>query len=259
MSLEQQRWVAYISGEKKRLEREEILRFLAVLENYTPWIEHRGGCGAYLELGGARRLLGHPFEVLSRLQGELARSGLRTSSGLGANKLFSLAAADIAETGEVFWVLPQGEREFLDRMQVGRWLEMETTRRTRTMDDRPLLASQAKDLDARSKTPNGMIEQMRGLGIERVGDLAAVDPAWVKRVWGEWGLALRQQALGFDPRPVVRLLPGSEDNVFQPGLFLPEGKEEKLSILIRVAAFLQKKYGRDAAQISQKSEGRSKK
>ncbi|MCX6350187.1 MAG: hypothetical protein NTV79_11940, partial [Candidatus Aureabacteria bacterium] len=95
---------------------------------------------------------------------------------------------------------------------------------------------------------NGMIDQMRRLGIERVGDFAAADPAWVKRVWGEWGLVLRQQALGFDPRPVVRLLPGSEGSAFQPGLFPPEGREEKISILRRLVSRLRSRYGPEAAR-----------
>ena len=107
------RWVAYVSLARREAGRETIRRFLALLEEYTPWIEHDGGCRAYLELGGMRRIFGHPFALLSRIQSEIARRGLPTTAGLAANKSLSRAAADSAAGGGAFWVFPQGEKEDL--------------------------------------------------------------------------------------------------------------------------------------------------
>lgn len=212
------RWVAYLSSARRETRRGEIRRFLAILEDYTPWIEHDGGGNAYLELGGMRRIFGHPFPLLFRIQTKLARGGWAVSAGLGANKFLARAAADHPGTGDVFWILPQGEKEFLGILPVEAWEQ------------------------------RGIAEQMRSLGVERVGDLAAVDPDWVKRAWGERGLVLRQQALGFDPRPVTRLLPSRGGTVEQASLFPPAGAREKMSVLRRLVARLRERYGTPAAR-----------
>jgi len=225
-----QRWVAYLASASRETRRGEIRRFLALLEEYTPWVEHAGGCRAYLELGGARRFFGHPFPLLSRIRTELARSGLAISSGLGANKSLARAAADHSGIGGVFWVLDQGEKEFLGRMRIERWVG-ETDRGSG-------MAAGAK---------NRLIEQMRSLGIESVGDLAAIDPDWAKRAWGERGPVLRRLALGCDPRPVARILPDEGAVAEQLSLFPPDGRNEKLSILRRLVSRLRARYGPSAA------------
>jgi nucleotidyltransferase/DNA polymerase involved in DNA repair len=216
------RWVAYISSAPGTAGRKTIRRLFAILENYTPWIEHDGGGNAYLELGGMRRIFGHPFSLLFRIQTELARGGWAVSAGLGANKFFARAAADHSGTGGVFWILPQGEREFIDQLRIERW---------------------AGKIDRKSR-----VVQMRSLGVERVGDLAAIDPDWVKRAWGERGLVLRQQALGFDPRPVVRLLPNRGETAEQAHLFPPESAQEKTAVLRRLVSRLRSRYGSAAAR-----------
>ena len=219
-----QRWIAYLSSVRGGAGDAEIRRFLALLEEYTPWIEHDGGCRAYLELGGMRRIFGHPFALLSRIQSEIARRGLPTAAGLGANKSLSRAAADSTAGGGAFWVFPQGEKDFLGLLRVERWTETIASGKTK------------------------LALRMRELGIERVSDLAGIDPAWARRAWGEEGLVLRELARGCDPRPVTRRFPVSGETPVQPGLFPPEGADEKLMILRRLVSRLRERYGPRAAR-----------
>ena len=210
----QVRWVSYVSSPARR-EREE--EFFSVLEEYTPEIEEESG-GAYLELSGVRRILGHPFTVISRIGEEFSRRGLRASFGLGPSKLIARAAAAGAGEGEVFWVIAQGARSFLDDLPVKNWPGLE----------------------------GGRAEELAALGITRLGELARIDPYWIRRVWGEKGTVLWNQARGFDPRPVVRKLPRPAAPPL-PGLFPPSGKEEKKMVLRRVARYLRRRYGRGGA------------
>lgn len=218
MKNQQKRWVAYVSLPHRNYDPELVPRFLETLEDYTPWVEYRGRYKAYLELGGVRRLWGHPFRVIACIQEELSRSGIPAAFGLGSNKLLARSAAALAGEGEVLWILPRGERDFLKGLAVELWPELSRS----------------------------TVAQLRLLGIRRVGDLSLVDPFWVRRVWGEYGLLLWQQARGLDPRPVVRRLPFSVASFLpeEPSLFLPREKEEKLGILKQLVDFLRRKYGR---------------
>lgn len=199
----------------------DLGRFLTLLEDYTPRVEYRAGCSAYLELPEEWGRGGYPLETLERLGRELAALGIPAALGLGTNKLTARAAGELAGGGEAVWVLPQGEPDLLQGLPVGRWPGL------------------------RRKT----VSQLFRLGIRRVADLAAVDPFWVKRAWGESGLALREQSRGYDPRPVVRRVPPTDLSSLlpPPRLFPPQTKAEKLTVLKQLAAFLRRRHGPRAA------------
>ncbi|MFH1038164.1 MAG: hypothetical protein V1789_05785 [PVC group bacterium] len=216
---QRRRWIVYVHSPCCSTPRLE--RFLAILENHTPDVEYRRGCSAYLEFGEGREGDEHPLEVISRLHEDIAALGIPVSFGLGSSKLLARAAAALTDTREVLWILPQGETDFLQGLPVELWPGL------------------------RVKT----VTQLLRLGIRRVGDLASIDTFWVKRVWGEKGLVMREQARGFDPRPVVRRIPRTDVSPLlpQPRLFPPCGKAEKLTILRHLAVFLRSRYGRSAA------------
>lgn len=199
----------------------DLRRFLALLEEYTPRVEYRSGCSAYLELPEEWGRGEHPLEKLERLGRDLAALGIPVALGLGSNKFMARVAAELAEGREVLWVLPQGEPDILQGLPVRRWPGL------------------------REKT----VSQLFRLGIRRAGDLAAVDPFWVKRAWGKPGLALREQSRGFDPRPVVRRVPPTDLASLLPPdrLFPPRTKAEKLTVLKQLAAFLRRRHGPRAA------------
>ncbi len=195
----------------------DLGKFLALLEDYTSRVEYRSGCSAYLELPGEWGRGDHPLETLARLGRELSALGIPAALGLGSNKLTARAAAELAGGGEAIWLLPQGEPDLLQGLPVERWPGL------------------------RRKT----VTRLFRLGIRRVGDLAAVDPFWVKRAWGKPGLALREQARGFDPRPVIRRVPPTDLSSLlpPPRLFPPGNKSEKLTVLRQLSRFLRHRHG----------------
>ncbi len=216
---QKQRWIVYVHSPCRVTH--QLEQFLTILENHTPDVEYRRGCSAYLEFGEGSEGDEHPLEVIGRLQKEIAALDIPVSFGLGSNKLMARAAAALVDTREALWILPQGEKDLLQGLPVELWPGL------------------------RIKT----ISQLLRLGIRRVGDLARIDTFWVRRVWGEKGLAMREQARGFDPRPVVRRIPRTDISPLlpQPRLFPPCGKAEKLTVLRHLAVFLRSKYGRAAA------------
>lgn len=219
---QKQRWIVYISSPRRSTDR--LDKFLDILEKYTPWVEYRRGCSAYLEFGEGREDDEHPLVLIGRLRADLAKLDIPVSFGLGSTRFLARAAAEFTDPGEIFWILPQGEKDLIEGLAVELWPGIYP------------------------KT----VSQLLRLGIRRVGDLAGIDTFWVRRVWGDRGLVMREQARGFDPRPVTRRIPrtDAEPLLPQPRLFPPRGKSEKLAAISRVAAYLRHRYGRTAANLN---------
>ena len=118
------RWVVFISSPLRVTGRLED--FLKTLENYTPQVEYRRGCSAYLEFGLSRGGELHPLERLRRLRRDLARLGIPIFCGIGSNKFLARAAAALAGEGQGFWIRPEGEKDFLDGLAVEIWPGLET-------------------------------------------------------------------------------------------------------------------------------------
>jgi len=224
------RWIVYINSPRRSTD--QLDRFLEILESYTPWVEYRRGCSAYLEFDPGRSEDDHPLEIIGRLRKDLAVLGIPFSFGLGSTKLLARASVGLTDPGETLWILPQGEEDLIRGLSVELW---------------PGLYSKT-------------ITQLMHLGIRRVGELAGIDTFWVKRVWGERGLVMREQARGFDPRPVVRRIPRAPATpaLPQPRLFPPHGKSEKLTILSTLASFLRQRYGQKSAALKSHGNRNSK-
>ena len=224
------RWIVYINSPRRSTD--QLDRFLEILESYTPWVEYRRGCSAYLEFEKGRGEDEHPLELIGRLRKDLAVLGIPFSFGLGSTKLLARSSVGLTDPGETLWILPQGENDLIQGLSVELW---------------PGLYSKT-------------ITQLMHLGIRRVGELAGIDTFWVKRVWGERGLVMREQARGFDPRPVVRRIPRAPATpaLPQPRLFPPHGKSEKLTILSTLASFLRQRYGQKSAALKSHGNRNSK-
>lgn len=217
-----QRWVVYIDSPCRSTA--QLDRFLKILENYTPWVEYRRGCSAYLEFERSRTEEGHPLDLVVRLRKDLSVLGIPFSFGLGSTKLLARGSVNLINSGDILWILPQGEKDLIDGMSVELWPGL---------------------------YPKTIFQLIR-LGIRKMGDLGRIDTFWVKRVWGERGLVMREQACGHDPRPVLRRVPRPKAPLLlpQPRLFPPQGKSEKLSALSYLAESIRRRYGRKAARLS---------
>ena len=149
---------------------------LEVLQVYAPVIEPRGYGHAFLDLTGTGRLFGPPVDVAARVQREVrARLRLPVSVGVAANKLVSQAATTVVKPEPLLEVPGGAEASFLAPHPLDVLPELHPKVRRR-LDDYQL---------------------------DLIGELAAIPESALCAVFGGAGRALRAQARGIDPRPVL--------------------------------------------------------
>lgn len=155
-------------------------RFLGILQEYTPFIEPLGMDEAFLDMTGFDALYGPPShvarEIKARIRGEL---GITASAGIASSKVAAKVASDYGKPDGLLEVAP-GE-------------------------DAPFLAPLAVD-----KLPGvgqKVAAALSRLGIETVGQLAALPPFTLRRVFGVWGDLLHLWANGKDHAPVTAPAP----------------------------------------------------
>jgi len=176
----------FLSGRHERY-REVSARVMALFAEVTPLVEPLSLDEAFLDVTGARRLLGDPVAIAHRI-----RERVQTTEGLSCcvgvatvkflAKLASAAAKPRADGSGVhpghgvLPVPPGGELDFLHPLPIGRlWGVGPVT-----------------------------LERLSGLGVRTVGDLAALPVTVVTgRVGEASGRHLHALANGIDPRAVV--------------------------------------------------------
>jgi DNA polymerase-4 len=143
----------------------------AVLESFSPRVEMASIDEAYLDMTGTERLHGPPLRAAHLLHEAVKRNtGLNCSIGVATSRLVAKVASDQAKPNGVLWVLPGAEARFL------------------------------APLDVRRIPGVGKVteENLRRLGIRKVGDLARMDESFLQDKFGRWGLALAGKARGED-------------------------------------------------------------
>jgi DNA polymerase-4 len=156
-----------------------------ILARYAPIIEPKGYGHAYLDVTGTGQLFGPPVDLAWRILRE-SRDRLRIplAVGIAANKLVSHAASEVAKGHE-----PASRR--VDDLLLDVPLGTEA----------PFLAPEPvallPELDAE------MRERLDDYQLERIGELQAIGPEPLARVFGPPGRVLGLQARGIDPRPVL--------------------------------------------------------
>ena len=146
-------------------------RIAEILARYSPRVEMASVDEAYLDLAGTERLLGHPLAAAHRLRLEIwEKTHLPSSIGVARTRLVAKVASDQAKPAGLLWIPTDSESAFLALLAV-------------------------------RKIPGiGPVteEALRGLGIETVGQLAAVPRERLEAVFGEWGTGLYRKARGED-------------------------------------------------------------
>ena len=104
----------------------------------------------------------------------LRRTQLTVSAGVASGKMIAKILSDSCKPDGLRALAPGGERDFLAPLPVGR------------------LWGVGPKTQAR----------LREAGIERIGDVAALDVARAHAIFGSWGARLRELAQGVDLRPV---------------------------------------------------------
>jgi DNA polymerase-4 len=146
-------------------------RVAAILAKYSPVVEMVSIDEAYLDLSGTGRLHGSPFAAADKLLREITvTTALPCSAGLASTRLVAKVASDQAKPRGLLWIAPGREERFLAPLSV-------------------------------RKIPGiGKVTEsaLRALGVETVGQLAAVPEEKLEKIFGQWGAALYRKARGLD-------------------------------------------------------------
>ncbi len=151
-------------------------QLMEVLAGYSPRIEPLSQDEAFLDMSGTERMFGPPPVAARRIQQHVARAtGLSCSLGVAGNKFLAKLASDLDKPGGITCVPCGREREFIAPLPVRRiWgVGPKAARR------------------------------LERLGLRRIGDVAAADPAWLEAELGGLGAHIHDLACGLDQRPVL--------------------------------------------------------
>ena len=146
-------------------------RVASILVQFSPAVEMVSIDEAYLDLAGTARLHGPPLAAADKLLRAITEStDLPCSGGLAATRLTAKVASDQAKPCGLVWVPPGCEALFLAPLAVRKIPGIgEVTERA-----------------------------LHALGIETVGQLAAVPQEKLEGIFGQWGEALHRKARGGD-------------------------------------------------------------
>ena len=160
----------FLPGSRERYT-EASRRVRQVLESFTPLVEMASIDEAYLDMTGTERLHGAPLAAAHKLHAEVKRqTRLNCSIGASGSRLVSKVASDQAKRNGILWIVPGEEARFLAPLEV-------------------------------RKIPGvgeATEQQLRNIGIRRVGDLARLDDRFLADRFGKWGLALAGKSRGLD-------------------------------------------------------------
>jgi DNA polymerase-4 len=138
---------------------------------FSPQVEMVSIDEAYLDLTGSRRLFGPPLTAAGRLHDLVKeRTNLPCSIGVGTSRLIAKMSSDLAKPNGILWVQPGAEAAFLAPLDIGRIPGV------------------------------GKVTQkgLRDFGIQRIGQLAELEPQFLEEKLGKMGLALAGKARGLD-------------------------------------------------------------
>ena len=142
-----------------------------VLTCYSPQVEMASIDEAYLDMTGTERLHGRPLRAAHSLHEKMkADTHLNCSIGIGISRLIAKVSSAKAKPNGVLWIVPGQEARFLAPLDV-------------------------REIPGVGKVTE---QNLHGLGIRKVGDLARYDDAFLEEHFGKWGLALAGKARGED-------------------------------------------------------------
>ncbi len=160
----------FVNGHPERY-REYSGRVHEVLGHFSPLVEMASVDEAYLDMTGTDRLHGPPLQSAHRLHAEMkSATQLNCSIGIGTSRLIAKVSSAKAKPNGVLWVLPGQEARFLAPLDVS-------------------------DIPGVGEV---MEKKLHAMGIQRVGDLAALEESDLEERFGKWGLALAGKSRGED-------------------------------------------------------------
>ena len=164
-----------------------------VLRGYTPLVEPLSLDESFLDVTGSERLFGPAVKIAKEIKQRIQEiTGLTASAGIAPNKLLAKIASDLRKPDGLVEIKPEEVQDFLRNLPISR------------------LWGVGKNTE----------EVLRGMGILRVGQLAAYPVETLQRKLGKFGQELVALARGEDDRPVI---PESEaKSISQEETFTPD-------------------------------------
>jgi DNA polymerase-4 len=156
---------------------EKSVEVMAILESITPLVEPLSIDEAFLDVGGARRLLGEPEEIARMVRRRVRdETGLTISVGVATTKFLAKLASDLAKPDGLLAITPGTERDFLAPLPVTRlWGVGPATRK-----------------------------KLARIGLRTIGDVAMLDESTLQHALGtSLGAHLHALANNVDDRAVV--------------------------------------------------------
>jgi DNA polymerase IV len=146
-------------------------RIATILAKFSPLVEMASIDEAYLDLSGTSRLHGPPLAAAHALLTEIGeKTGLPCSAGLARTRLVAKVGSDQAKPRGLVWVPAGAEAKFLAPLSVRR------------------IPGIGRVTEA----------ALRTMGIETVGQLAAIPEERLQELFGRWGTALYRKSHGED-------------------------------------------------------------
>lgn len=147
-----------------------------IFSDFTDMLEQVSVDEAFLDVSGSRRLYGSGEEIAGKIKQRIRKElQLTASVGVASNKFVAKVASDLKKPDGLVVVPPGSEKDFLASLPVGR------------------LWGVGPKTEA----------FLKRIGLERIGQIAAMPAKDLVAQLGDHGMHLSQLARGMDDRPVV--------------------------------------------------------
>ncbi|MBN1369994.1 MAG: DNA polymerase IV [Dehalococcoidaceae bacterium] len=174
-------------------------KFMAILEEFSPFLEPVGIDEAYLDVTGFESLHGSLNGMAENIRRQVnLRLGITASVGIAGSKIVAKAASEAAKPDGVLEIAPGEEASFLAPLEIGR-------------------------LQGIGKKTEAML---KGIGISTLGKLAQLPPSSLKARLGSYGETLILHARGIDNRPVEP--PGEAKSISRETTFAEDVHHRKI-------------------------------
>lgn len=211
----------FIQGSFPRY-RDASRKFMAILADFSPFIEPVGLDEAYLDVTGFESLHGSIYRmavaIRQRIKDEV---GINASVGIAGSKVVAKIASEQAKPDGLLEVAPGEERSFLSPLPVGR------------------LPGVGKKTE----------QVLRGLGIATIGKLSVTPLTILKTHFGVSGEVLQRRANGIDGRKIE--LPAAAKSISRETTFEQDTRDSRL--LRATLRYLGEKVGADLRRIGKRA------
>ncbi len=198
------------------------LKFMAILMDFSPFIEPMGIDEAFLDVTGFESIHGTTSQMGEKIRRRVKKElGINASVGIAGGKLVAKVASEKAKPDGLLEVPPEQDRAFLSPLPVG---------------DMPGIGKKTES-------------RLRGMGIDTIGRLAQMPPASLKACFGASGLLLSRYARGIDDSKVE--LPPEAKSISKETTFESDTRDRRL--IEATLGYLSEKVGNKLRQKNKKA------